>query len=282
VYDGISGADITKTFSAKPAALKPVVKVEPKKEPEPVAVAKPKPVEKPAPAPVSASNGRYTSRNHFGISAGMSTLKKNKDSVDSLAQNSSGKQSTTYDNTSGRFRLFYEHDFSAKYGFGMAAGAQKGGDEAYNNSGKTLNITAAPKSATLYITRHFGRHFGLYLGGGVDFMAIDMEDQSDLAGIGVNHSPYKANVMAPNGEAGMILSAGGFSLRFSLKKIMGASSDDISTAANGTNYRLIIRNGKTLAYKTAGQALASNEQYFKLDFGGFSSAVTLNYAFAGW
>jgi hypothetical protein len=87
---------------------------------------------------------------------------------------------------------------------------------------------------------------------------------------------------APHGEAGLVFSAGNFSLRFSLKQTLGEGTNEITRSANGTNYRLLVRNNNTLSYKTAGQALAANEKYFRTDLGGFASAVTINYSFENW
>jgi hypothetical protein len=294
-YDAASGKDISKTFFSAPVTSKPQPVVETKSSPAPVPVAQvsikpivgtPNPAPEPKPAVVSPvtpgpSVSVSSERSRLGIGLGMGNLKKNKDSLDTLVQNNSGAD-YHYDKAVGRFRLFYEHDFSGKYGIGFAAECQKSGATVYEASGKTLNLSASPVGASFYVTRRFGRHFGLYLGGGLDYMNARIEDPSNLAGISGDHLPFKAKIVAPNGEAGIMLGAGDLSLRFSVRKIFGGSSNDLSTSGQSAQYRLIVRDGKTLSYKLKGQALASNEKYFKLDFGGMMSAVTLNYAFAGW
>ena len=272
VYDGTSGADITKKFNSGLADKEtPAVAAEPAPE-------QPKIVN---PAVKLQPKERTTfKKNHLGLSAGMSNLEKNEDSADMLATNPGAAAS--YTKTTGRFRLFYEHYFSKKYGLGLAVGTSKGGESMLDMSNRTLSIEGSPKSATLYVIRRFGRHFGLYLGGGVDVTAITVNDPSNLAGTPDGAGIFEGESTAPHVEAGLILSAGNFSLRFSLKEILGEGTDELTRGANGPKYLLITRNKNSISYKYSGQVLAPNEEYFKVDMGGFASAVTLNYAFGNW
>lgn len=279
-YDAVSGKDITKSF-VRPVAVQPAQEhpAQPEVQPTPapsVVEVKPGPSEK-----ASAENSSDFKRNYLGLSVGMNNLRRNEDSLNVLAANNAGA-GIRETKTTGRFRLFYEHYFGEKYGLGLAAGISKGGQIIYDVSGRTLNIDAAPRSAMLYVIRRFGRHFGLYLGGGADFYSIVAADPSNLAGFPGTSGDFKGSLTAPHGEAGLMLTAGSFSLRFSLKQSLGDGTEELTRSNNGAKYRLIVRDGKTLSYKAAGQALASNEKYFRLDPGGFASVVTLNYSFAGW
>lgn len=273
VYDGTTGVDITKKFNSG-LVSKEESPVAPKSKPEqPKAV---KPVAKPQPEePVTFK------KNHIGLSAGMSNLKKNEDSFEVLAANNSGAQ-VKQTKTTGRFRLFYEHYFSEKYGLGLAAGTSMGGQTMYDVGNRTLNIESNPKTATLYFIRRFGRHFSAYLGGGADRYSFELEDPSNLAGVPAGPGNFEGNITAPHGEAGLVFSAGNFSLRFSLKQTLGEGTNETTRSSNGADYRLIVRNNNTLSYKASGQSLAANEKYFRTDLGGFSSAVTINYSFANW
>jgi hypothetical protein len=271
VYDWASGADITKRFNSGLADKE-----------EPAVMSDPEPKQtKTVPLAPKAQPKKTAAfkKNHVGLSAGMSNLRKNEDSFEVLAANNSGAQ-VTQTRTTGRFRLFYEHYFSGKYGIGLAAGTGLGGQTMYAAGNRTLNIETNPKTATLYFIRRFGRHFSAYLGGGADIYSFEVEDPSNLAGAGPGN--YEGNMTAPHGEAGLVLSAGNFSLRFSLKQTLGEGMDELTRNSNGTDYRLIVRNNNTLSYKASGQALASNEKYFQTDLGGFASAVTINYSFANW
>jgi len=273
VYDGTTGADITKKFnSGLGDKEEPLTTPEPEPE-QPSAV---KPVEKPQPK----EPGTFK-KNHIGLSAGMSNLKKNEDSLEVLAANNSGAQ-ITQTKTTGRFRLFYEHYFTEKYGVGLAAGIGVGGQTMYDIGNNTLNIEGNPKTATLYFLRRFGRHFSAYLGGGADMYDFTLADPSNLAGVPSGGGVFEGNMVAPHGEAGLVLSAGNFSLRLSLKQTLGEGTNEVTRNSNGTDYRLIVRNNNTLSYKASGQALASNEKYFRTDLGGFASAITINYSFANW
>ena len=272
VYDGASGADITKKFNS---GL--VDKEEPAVAAEPVPE-QPK-IIKPA-AKLQPKERTIFKKNHIGLSAGMTNLKKNEDSLNMLATNPNAEAS--YTKTTGRFRLFFEHYFSERYGLGLAVGAQKGAQSQLDLSNRTLEIEGDPKSATLYVIRRFGRHFGVYLGGGVDLTAITLDDPSNLAGVPSGAGAFEGQITAPHAEAGLIFSAGNFSLRLSLKEIMGEGTDELTRGANGPKYLLITRNNNSISYKYSGQALAPNEEYFKVDMGGFASAVTLNYAFGNW
>jgi len=273
VYDGTSGADITKKFNS---GLSPKEKALPAIEPKP----EPAKTEKTASKARTKENSAFK-RSHLGLSAGMSSLKKNDDSLEVLAANNSGAQ-ITQTKTTGRFRLFYEHYFSWRYGIGLAAGTGLDGQTMYAAGNRTLNIESNPKTATLYFIRRFGRHFSAYLGGGADIYSFELEDPSNLAGVPAGPGNFEGNMTAPHGEAGLVLSAGNFSLRLSLKQTLGEGTDNISRDSNGTKYRLIVRNNNTLSSKSSGQALDSNEKYFRVDLGGFASAVTLNYAFGNW
>lgn len=273
VYDGATGTDITKKFNYG-LVSKEEQSGTPKPEPEfPKAV---KPVAKPQPKVPAAFK-----KNHIGLSAGMSNLKKNEDSLEVLAANNSGAQ-VTQTKTTGRFRLFYEHYFGDKYGIGLAAGTGVGGQTIYDVENRTLNIETSPRTATLYFLRRFGRHFSAYLGGGADMYSFEVEDPSNLAGVPAGPGNFEGSMVAPHGEAGLVISAGSFSLRLSLKQTLGEGTDDITRNSSGTDYRLIVRNNSTLSCKASSQALASNEKYFRTDLGGFASAITLNYSFANW
>lgn len=269
VYDGATGADITKKFNSGLA---------PKEEPLPAAEPEPelKRIEQAEPKAKTKEAGRFK-RNHIGLSVGMTNLEKNEDSLDMLATNPNAEAS--YTKTTGRFRIFFEHYFSEKYGLGLAVGAQKGAQSMLDFSNRTLEIDGDPKSATLYGIRRFGRHFGVYLGGGVDLTAITLDDPSNLAGVPSGAGAFEGQITAPHAEAGLIFSAGNFSLRFSLKEIMGEGTDELTRGANGPKYLLITRNNNSVSYKYSGQSLGPNEEYFKVDMGGFASAVTLNYVF---
>lgn len=271
VYDGASGADITSKFQAGLAV---------KEEPRPVAAPIPEPAKSRKAEPRQPKTKPAFKRNHIGLAAGMTNLEKNEDSLDMLATNPNAEAS--YTKTTGRFRLFFEHYFSEKYGLGLAVGAQKGGQSQLDLSNRTLEIEGDPKSATLYVIRSFGRHFGVYLGGGVDLTAITLDDPSNLAGVPSGAGAFEGEITAPHAEAGLIFSAGNFSLRFSLKEIMGEGTDELTRGANGPKYLLITRNNNSVSYKYSGQSLGPNEEYFKVDMGGFASAVTINYAFGNW
>jgi len=273
VYDGATGTDITKKYNLGQAD-KEEAPVTPEPKPEQLKVVKP--TTKPQPKEPSAFK-----RNHIGLSAGMSNLKKNEDSLEVLAAGNSGAQ-ITQTKTTGRFRLFYEHYFSEKYGIGLAAGTGMGGQTMYDVGNRTLNIEGNPKTATLYFLRRFGRHFSAYLGGGADTYSFEVQDPSNLAGVPSGAGNFEGNTVAPHGEAGLVFSAGNFSLRLSLKQTLGEGTEDISRASGGTKYRLIVRDNNTLSYRSSGQALASNEKNFRVDLGGFASAITINYAFGSW
>ena len=271
VYDGASGADITSKFKAN---------LEVKEEPRPVVAPIPEPVKSRKTEPKQHKAKAAFKRNHIGLSAGMTNLEKNEDSLDMLATNPNAEAS--YTKTTGRFRLFFEHYFSEKYGLGLAVGAQKGAQSQLDLTNRTLEIEGDPKSATLYVICRFGRHFGVYLGGGVDLTTITLDDPSNLAGVPSGAGVFEGQITAPHAEAGLIFSAGNFSLRFSLKEIMGEGTDELTRGANGPKYLLITRNNNSVSYKYSGQSLGPNEEYFKVDMGGFASAVTLNYAFGNW
>lgn len=271
VYDGTTGADITKKFNSVLPGKEP-----PQNSPEPE---QPK-AAPPAPKPQPKEPPTFK-KNHIGLSAGMSTQKKNTDSLEVLAANNAWTQITPTE-TTGRFRLFYEHYFSTQYGLGVAAGTGSGGQIMYAMGNRSLNVKGDPKTATLYFIRRFGGHFSLYLGGGGDFYSFTVDDPSNLAGAPSGPGTYKGSMVTPHGEAGMVLAAGNFSLRFALKQTLGDGTDNVTRSSGGTDYRLIVRNNKTLSYKTSGQSLASNEKYFKTDLGGFATAVTINYSFANW
>ena len=273
VYDGATGADMTKKFNSG-AGRKEEPPVVPKAEPE-----QPKAVKSVA-NPQPKEPGTFK-KNHIGLSAGMSNLKKNEDSLEVLAAANSGAQ-ITQTRTTGRFRLFYEHYFSEKYGIGLAAGTAKGGQTTYDAGNRTLNVEVEPKTATVYFLRRFGRHFSAYLGGGADIYELSVADPSNLAGVPAGGGTFEGSFTAPHGEAGLVLSAGNFSLRLSLKRTLGEGTDEVTRDSNGADYRLIVRNNSTLSYKASGQALAANEKYFRADPGGFASAVTVNYSFANW
>ena len=93
---------------------------------------------------------------------------------------------------------------------------------------------------------------------------------------------FKSDMTVPHAEAGVALSAGNLSLRFSLRKILAAESKELTTTANGSRSRLTIKNGKTLSTKAEGQPLGANEQLYKADPGGTAAAVSLTYSFANW
>jgi len=273
VYDGATGADITKKFKSR---LEYREESLPTPEPKPAHPKAVEPVEKPQP-----QEQVVFKKNHIGLSAGMSNLKKNEDSLDVLAANNSGAQ-IMQTKTTGRFRLFYEHYFSEKYGIGLAAGTNVGGQTMYDVGSRTLNIEGNSKTVTLYFLRRLGSYFSAYLGGGADMYSFELRDHSNLAGVPVGPGNFEGSVGSPHGEAGLAFSSGNFSLRLSLKQTLGKGTDEITRNANGADYRLIVRNNNTLSYKTSGQALAANERCFRTDLGGFASAVTLNYSFANW
>jgi hypothetical protein len=181
VYNGASGADITKKFSSALADKeKSAVAAEPAPEQPKITI----------PAVKIQPKERTTfKKNHLGLSAGMTNLEKNEDSLNMLATNPNAEAS--YTKTTGRFRIFFEHYFSEKYGLGLAVGAQKGGQSQLDLSNRTLEIEGDPKSATLYVIRRFGRHFGVYLGGGVDLTAITLDDPSNLAGVPPAREPSR-------------------------------------------------------------------------------------------
>jgi len=285
VHDGVSGADITKSFNAKAVTLKPEVKAELKKEPEPVVVVKsepveqPKSVERPAVQPAPRETMDFA-RNHIGLSVGLSNFTKNKDSLEMLQQNNVNSQ-ITYRKAGGQFQLFYERDLSKKYTLGLSGEFAKGSSAIWDNNGRTLLVDPKHKVANVYLRRNFGRHFGLYLGGGADMMSLHVVDQGNMTGVGDNVL-FKSDMTVPHAEAGVALSAGNFSLRFSLRKVFNAESSELTTTVNGSKSRLIITNGKTLTTKAEGQPLGANEQLYKADSGGTAVAVSLTYSFANW
>ncbi len=289
-YNAASGKDVSKTFYAKQEQAKPqpVPLPEVKKEPvQPVAAIElPKEeakLEEPAPKPVAKSNNSQAlagSRNHFGLSAGISKLKKNEDSLELLAHNNPGG-SNRYADVSGRFQLFYERDLSARYALGIAAGMSRGGDALYDdNSGKTLTVADKNNTVTLYVMRRFGKHFGLYLGGGMQAASFNVIDEGNMAGTTLSHPPFKGTISSPYGEAGMVLTGRHLSLRLTVRQIMsGHPSDITSTFADGVKYRLIVKDGKTLGYKALGDPLAGDERYFNVGLGGMAAGISLAYSF---
>ncbi len=284
MHDGVSGADITKTFNATSVALTPAVKAEPEKGPEPAVVVNPELVEQPKPVerPVFQPVPRETTSfawNHIGLSLGPSNFTKNKDSLEMLQQWNPGSQ-ITYTKTSGRFQLFYERDLSKNYTLGLSGEFEKGGGAKWDNNG-TLSVEPKHKAANVYLRRNFGRHFGLYLGGGADMVSLHVVDLGNMAGVGYNVL-FKSDVTVPHAEAGVALSAGNLSLRFSLRKMLAAESSELATTVNGSKTRLIIKNRKTLSTKAVGQPLEANEQLYKADLGGTAAAVSLTYSFANW
>ncbi|MDA8242764.1 MAG: hypothetical protein M0025_01415 [Elusimicrobia bacterium] len=279
-YDGNTGADVTAKVQAGLPLAQPAAAPLPAPAPEPKrAEPRPEPAKKPAPAPESGDAPRFE-RNHIGLAAGLSNLRKNEDSLNVLAANMGAE--ARYDKTVGRFRLIYEHYFTERYGVGIAAGTQRGGRSTLDVSGRTLNVTETSGSVTLYVLRRFGNHFGLYLGGGEDVYSLTLEDPSNLAGLPSANVNFTADAKLPHAEAGMVLSAGSFSLRFTLKQTFGQAADSLTATSGGTKYRLITVGNSALGYKTAGQPLAANEKYFSVDPGGFASAVTLSWMFGNW
>ena len=289
-YSAASGKDVSKSFYAKPEQAKPqpVPLPEVKKEPvQPVAAielpkeeAKP---EEPAPKQVAKSNNSQAlagSRNHFGLSAGISKLKKNEDSLELLAHNNPGG-SNRYTDVSGRFQLFYERDLSARYALGIAAGMSRGGDASYDdNSGKTLTVADKNNTVTLYVMRRFGKHFGLYLGGGMQASSFDVLDEGNMAGTASSNGGFKGEMTVPYGEAGLVLGGRHLSLRFTVRQLMSGDPGDItSTFSDGNKYELIVKDNKTLGYKAAGAQLAANEKLFDVDLGGMAAGVSLAYSF---
>ena len=278
-YDAATGKDISKTFYGAP--------VEPKPQPAPAvkqivsvmtALEIPKPIGKPA-ARSELGENKVFPKNHIGLSMGPSNFTKNKDSLEMLQQGNPGSQ-ITYTKTSGRFQLFYERDLSEKYTLGLSGEFEKGGGAKWDNNG-TLSLDSKHKVANVYLRRNFGRHFGLYLGGGADMMSLHVVDQANMTGIGGNVL-FKSDMTVPHVEAGVALSTGNFSLRFSLRKILAGESKELTTTVNGSRYRLTLRNGKTLSTKAEGQPLGANEQLYKADSGGTAAAVSLTYSFANW
>lgn len=272
VYDGASGTDITSKFKAG---------LEVKEEPRPVAAPIPEPAQahKAEPEPQPRAKAAFK-RNHIGLSAGMTSLEKNEDSADMLGANPGAQAS--YTKTTGRFRLFYEHYFSEKYGLGLAVGTQVGGQSVLDISNRTLTIEGDALGGTLYVLRRFGRHFGVYLGGGAELLTITVEDPSNLAGAPSGPGSFDGDLVMPHAEAGLVLSAGNFSLRFSVRETFGEGTDEITRPAGAERYWLITRGNNSVSYKRFRGPLAANEDYFKVDLGGFASAVTLNYAFGNW
>lgn len=273
IYDGATGVDITKKFKS---GLTNKEDLPGTSEPGPVQQRTVKFTPKPQPKVPATFK-----KNHVGLSAGMSNLMKNEDSFEVLAANNPGAQ-ITHTKTTGRFRLFYEHYFSEKYGIGLAVGTSIGGRSMYNIGNRTLNIEGQPKTATLYVLRRLGRHFNAYLGGGADISSFKLKDPSNLAGVPAGPGNFEGNVVAPHGEAGLVLSAGNFSLRLSIKQTLSKGSEEITRNSNGTDYRLIVRDSSTVSSKVSGQPLAQNEKYFKADLGGFASGITIGYSFSGW
>ena len=277
VRDGVSGADITEAFKA---GLEPEVKAAPKPEPVSVVEVKPAPVEPPKPVEKAAAADQSAfPRNHIGLSLGMSNLTKNEDSLETLQRGNPGSQ-IKYEST-GRVRLFYERGLSTKYTLGLAAELEKGGDVKYDGPGLIFSIIPKRASGSIYVLRNFGKHFGLFLGGGADTISLYVnEGYSNMPG-NISHPAFTSDMLTAHAEAGVALSAGNFSLRFSLRKILPTSGELITTA-NGSKYRLIVKNSNALSYKAEGQSLAANEQYYKADFGGTAAAVSLTYSFANW
>lgn len=286
-YDAITGKDITKAFNAEQGVKMPVSMVE-----QVIAVAQvasapvvqapeaPKPAEKPVAQPAPRETSAFA-RNRIGLSMGPSNFTKNKDSLEMLQQGNPGSQ-ITYTKTSGRFQLFYERDLSKRYTLGLSGEFEKGGGAKWDNNGRTLSVDPKHKVANIYIRRNFGRHFGLYLGGGADIMSLRVYDPNDMSGIGATDAPFKSDITTAHAEAGVALSAGNFSLRFSLRKILAAESSEVAAIVNGAKYRLTIKNGKTLSSKSEGQPLGANEQLYKADSGGTAAAISLTYSFANW
>lgn len=284
IQDGASGADITKSFNSKQeapkAALNPGVKAVAapvEQKPDPAASSKD---EKPTGQPMSGQNKVFR-RNHIGFSFGMSDFKKNKDSLEILADNTPGGE-TRYTTTSGRFMLFYEWTFLKKYALGIAGGLDKGGGVNYSNSGRDLSVEAKPKTATLYLMRKFGSHFGIYAGGGAYIIPFRIFDYGNFAGLAGQNTPFKGQSTAAHAEAGLAFTIKNFSLRFSVRQILAGESGRVVATVNGGKYVLVIKDGATLGTRAADQPFAPGEKLYKADFGGTASAVALTYSFANW
>ncbi len=105
VYDGASGADITKSFNLA-VEPKPAPSVELKKKEPQALVAKPEPIATPKLAAEilvkPAAENNYFPKNHIGLSIGPSNFKKNEDSLELLKSANPGS-GVTYTKTSGRF-----------------------------------------------------------------------------------------------------------------------------------------------------------------------------------
>ena len=281
VLDGASGADITKSFNpgleAPKAALAPDIKAVAAPvalAPEPAAPAKQeKAAAQPAPAKVFK-------RNHLGLSLGMSDFRKNRDSLDRLAENAGGLP--RYTTTSGRVMLYYERGLSKKYTLGIAAGMDKGGGGDYSDGNRTLNVEVKPRTATLYLMRNFGRHFGLYAGGGASVVPFRIFDHGDFAGMNSPHPPFKGQSTPAHAEAGLAFTIKNFALRFSVREIFAGESGRVMTTVNGGRYVLVIKDGMALGTRAADQPYAPGEKPYKADFGGSAYAVALTYSFANW
>jgi len=289
-YSAASGKDISKTFYAKPEPVKPQPVPVPEVKKQPVqavaVIERPKEdvkQEEPAPRPPVRANNSGTpagSRNHFGLSAGVSKFKKSKDTLEQLAANNPGG-ANRYTNISGRLQAFYERDISSDYRLGLAAGANMGGDAEYlSPAGNTLMVTPNYRSAGLYVMRMFGSHLGLYLGGGMQFYSFDVEDGGNMAGTPFSHGAFKGTSANPYAEAGLSIGGEHLMLRLSVRQLAAGDSGDITAKDGaGNKYKLVVKDGKTLGYKAAGSQLAANEKLFDVNLGGMAAGVSLAYSF---
>lgn len=282
VYDGASGADISKDFKASPPSAKEM--------PQPAVILKSEPVKtgKPASKASPVKESHPYKKNHIGLSIGLANLfDKNEDSLNMLADTNAGGRATS-DANRGRFLLSYERTLSDKYSLGIMAGGEIGGSAKYERSGGNIHIEPEAKTATLYITRKFGRNFGFYAGGGADMYSFTVIDPVGFSGLYVSHSAFKGESTGVRAEAGFLLVIKNISLRLGVKQIFFGDPGDITSDFSGGGgyapgkYKLIVRNGQTLDFKAVGQTLAANEKLFKTDFGGKAVTITLTYAFANW
>lgn len=277
ISDGASGKAMNKFVIVPPVAEKIA--------PAPVVPLKKEKPDRPAAA--SGTRGAYK-KNHIGLTLGHSSLfARNEDSFDALPAGYPGG-SVAYDPNRGRFRLFYERALSEKYSIGIAAGKEMGGSVEYEKNGSTLSLEPEMNTATLYVIRRFTRGFGLFAGAGADMYSYTISDPVVFSGNNAVHSTFQGEASGAHAEAGILLSAGNFSLRLGLKQILFGDPGDITSNFTGGGsytpgkYRLIVKNAQTLDFKAAGQPLASNEKPFKPDLGGKAVTVSLTYAFANW
>lgn len=270
VYDGATG---------KPA---PAPNVKKSAAPLP---AEPKPEKKAAPAHEKKASYSKTKKNRVGALLEYSALfARREDSFDALA---SAGGSVNEEPGRGGPGFFYERDLSDNYAVGIAVFAPQESGLELERINASLELEYEARAATIYVSRRITKGLRLFAGAGLDSYEYWLSDPVAFAGTMAMHSTFGGEADGYHAEAGVTLSAGGFSLRLGMRQYFFGDPGDICSDFMGGGpytpgrYRLIVRNGQTLDFKAVGQPLAANEKLFKPDLGGPAFLASLSWAF-GW